>query len=120
MTTKKNKIVYVPMAADVLHHGHINIINTARSLGKVVVGLYDDTLIASYKRVPLMSIKERKIVLENVKGVDKIVVQGVDNFDSILRDLKPDYVVHGDDWKNSPQKRMRTHILSLIKEWDGE
>jgi phosphoenolpyruvate mutase len=120
MTTKKNKIVYVPMAADVLHHGHINIINTAQSLGKVIVGLYDDTLIASYKRVPLMSIEERKIVLENVKGVDEIVIQGVDNFDSILRDLKPDYVVHGDDWKNSPQKRMRTHILSLINEWGGE
>jgi phosphoenolpyruvate mutase len=117
---KKNKIVYVPMAADVIHHGHINIINVAKELGEVVVGLYDDSLIASYKRVPLMDFRKRKIVVENIKGVDRIVVQGVNNFDSVLRDLRPDYVVHGDDWKNTSQNKMRQHVLDLISEWGGE
>jgi len=120
MTINKQKIVYVPMAADVLHHGHINIINTASALGKVVVGLYDDTLIASYKRVPLMELEKRRTVVENIKGVDEVVVQSVSNFDSVIKDLKPDYVVHGDDWKNSSQKKMRTHVLELISEWGGE
>jgi phosphoenolpyruvate mutase len=120
MNVEKNKIVYVPMAADVLHHGHINIINTARSLGEVVVGLYDDSLIASYKRVPLMELEKRKMVVENIKGVDRVVVQGVDNFDSVLRELKPQYIVHGDDWKTGPQSKMRNHVLGIIKEWEGE
>jgi len=117
---KKNKIVYVPMAADVVHHGHINIINVARELGEVVVGLYDDSLIASYKRVPLMDFHKRKVVVENLKGVSRIVVQGVGNFDSVLRDLKPDYVVHGDDWKTTSQSKMRQHILDIISEWGGK
>tara|TARA_R100001015_G_C4621224_1_gene178368 strand:+ start:414 stop:1715 length:1302 start_codon:yes stop_codon:yes gene_type:complete len=117
---EKNKIVYVPMAADVLHHGHINIINKAKELGEVVVGLYDDSLIASYKRVPLMDFRKRKIVIENIKGVSRIVVQSVTNFDSVLRDLRPDYVVHGDDWKNTSQSKMRQHIIDIISEWGGE
>ena len=117
---KKNKTVYVPMAADVIHHGHINIINVAKELGDVVVGLYDDTLIASYKRVPLMDFHKRKIVIENIKNVDRIVVQSVNNFDHVLRDLRPDYVVHGDDWKHTSQNKMREHILNIISEWGGE
>jgi phosphoenolpyruvate mutase len=116
----KKKTVYVPMAADVLHHGHINIISKARELGEVVVGLYDDTLIANYKRVPMMSLEKRKLVVENIKGVDRIVVQSVNTFDAVLKDLKPDYVVHGDDWKTSPQKKMREHIIKIISEWGGE
>jgi len=121
MTIKKErKIVYVPMSADVIHHGHLNIIGVARELGDVVIGLFDDALIASYKRVPLMDFEKRKIVVENLKGVDRIVSQGLDNFDSVLRELKPDYVVHGDDWKNNVQSKMRQQILDIITEWGGE
>ena len=121
ITNMKNqkKIVYVPMAADVVHHGHINIISKARELGEVVVGLYDDSLIANYKRVPMMDLEKRKLVVENIKGVDRIVVQSVTTFDDVLRDLRPDYVVHGDDWKTSPQKKMREHIIKIISEWGG-
>ena len=116
ITNMKNqkKIVYVPMAADVVHHGHINIISKARELGEVVVGLYDDSLIANYKRVPMMDLEKRKLVVENIKGVDRIVIQSVTTFDDVLRDLRPDYVVHGDDWKTSPQKKMREHIIKII------
>lgn len=117
---EKNKIVYVPMAADVIHHGHIRIINVAKELGEVVIGLYDDSMIASYKRVPLMDFNKRKVVVENIKGVSKIVVQSISNFDSVLRDLKPDYVVHGDDWKTTSQNKQRQRILDIISEWGGE
>ena len=113
-------VVYVPMAADVVHHGHLNIINVAKALGDVVIGLFDDTLIASYKRVPLMDFEKRKIVVENIKGVKAIVSQGLHNFDSVLRELKPDYVVHGDDWKTGKQSAMRDNIVDIISEWGGK
>ena len=95
MTEKKKKIVYVPMAADVVHHGHLNIIKTARELGDVVIGLFDDELIASYKRVPMMDFEKRKVVVENIVGVKSIVTQNLENFEQILYELRPDYVQHG-------------------------
>jgi len=116
-TEQKNKTVYVPMAADVIHHGHLNIISAARELGDVTIGLFDDALIASYKRVPMMDFEKRKIVVENIKGVKSIVSQNLDNFESILRTLKPDYVVHGDDWKIGVQSKMRQNVLDIITEW---
>jgi len=121
MTVKmKKKIVYVPMAADILHHGHINIINKARTLGTVVIGLYDDALIASYKRIPVMNLEKRKVVMESIKGVDRIEVQSIETFESILRKIKPDYVVHGDDWKAGAQNKMRQNIVKIIGEWGGK
>ena len=69
------KIVYVPMAADIIHPGHLNIIKQASQLGYVVVGLFSDKAIASYKRVPLMNYEQRKIIVENIKGVDEVVIQ---------------------------------------------
>jgi len=119
-TEQKNKTVYVPMAADVIHHGHLNIISVARELGDVTIGLFDDALIASYKRVPMMDFEKRKIVVENIKGVKSIVSQNLDNFESILRTLKPDYVVHGDDWKIGVQSKMRQNVLDIITEWGGQ
>jgi len=116
----KKAVVYVPMAADVVHHGHLNIINVAKAMGDVVIGLFDDALIASYKRVPLMDFEKRKIVVENIKGVKSIVPQGIDNFDSVLRQLKPDYVVHGDDWKTGKQSVMRDNVINIISEWGGK
>ena len=119
-TEQENKTVYVPMAADVIHHGHLNIISVARELGDVTIGLFDDALIASYKRVPMMDFEKRKIVVENIKGVKSIVSQNLDNFESILRTLKPDYVVHGDDWKIGVQSKMRQNVLDIITEWGGQ
>ncbi|KKQ83852.1 MAG: Phosphoenolpyruvate phosphomutase, partial [Candidatus Daviesbacteria bacterium GW2011_GWF2_38_7] len=69
------KIVYVGMSADFIHHGHINIISTARKLGKVVVGLLTDEAIASYKRVPILTFEQRKQIIENLAGVDKVIPQ---------------------------------------------
>ena len=55
---KKKKKVYVPMAIDILHTGHINIINTARNLGEVTIGLLSDKAIMNYKRLPLLELEE--------------------------------------------------------------
>ena len=114
------KIAYVAMSADLLHQGHINIIKEASKYGEVIIGLLTDKAIASYKRVPYMTYDERKAVIEQVKGVTKVIPQLTLDYKDNLVKLKPNYVVHGDDWKTGVQKETRETIINLIKEWNGE
>ncbi|MCK5707854.1 MAG: phosphoenolpyruvate mutase [Candidatus Aureabacteria bacterium] len=114
------KKVYVGMAADVFHTGHLNIINEAKKLGKVVVGLLTDAAIASYKRLPLLNYEQRKKIIENIKGVDEVVPQESLDYVPNLLKLKPDFVVHGDDWKKGVQKETRKKVLKTIKKWGGQ
>lgn len=108
------------MAADLLHPGHLNIINRAQKLGKVVVGLVTDEAIASYKRVPFLTYEQRRVVIENIKGVDLVIPQTTHDYVPNLRRLKPDYVVHGDDWKTGVQKEVRERVVQALKEWGGK
>ena len=117
---KRNKKVYVPMAVDILHTGHINIINVARDLGEVTIGLLSDKAIMNYKRLPLIKIEKRKMIIENIKGVKSIIIQDTYDYEPILRKLKPDYLVHGDDWKTGIQSKMREKVINILKEWGGE
>ena len=117
---KKEKVVYVAMAADLLHPGHLNIISKAQKLGKVVIGLVTDEAIASYKRVPFLTYEQRKIVIENIKGVGTVIPQTTLDYVPNLRRLKPDYVVHGDDWKTGVQKEVRERVVQTLKEWGGK
>ena len=114
------KIVYVAMSADVLHRGHINIIKKARELGDLTIGLLTDEAIASYKRVPFMNFEERKELLENIKGVTKVISQETLDYVPNLELLRPDYVVHGDDWKEGVQKKIRLDAKAAIEKWGGQ
>ena len=114
------KKVYVGMSTDVIHHGHINIIEVARELGEVTVGLLVDEAIASYKRVPLLSYNQRKKIIENIKGVKEVIPQKTLDYTENLKKLKPDYVVHGDDWKTGVQKEIREKVIEVLKEWNGK
>jgi len=118
--TKNNKKVYVAMSADLLHHGHINILSHAASLGEIVIGLLTDKAISTYKRLPFLSYEERHQVLFNMKGVVKIIPQHNMDYEDNLRKEKPDFVVHGDDWKTGIQKPYRDKVINTIKEWGGE
>jgi len=118
--TNKNKRVYVAMSADLLHHGHINILSHAASLGEVVVGLLTDKAIATYKRLPFLSYDQRYQILLNMKGVIEIIPQDSMDYEENLKKVKPDFVVHGDDWKTGIQKPYRDKVISTIKEWGGE
>ncbi len=117
---KKNKIVYVGMSADLVHHGHMNILKKAASLGEVVVGLLTDEAIASYKRVPMMSYEQRKEIIDNIKGVVKVIPQDTLDYEKNLLSIKPNYVVHGDDWKEGVQKSTREKVINTLKLWNGE
>ena len=117
---KSKKIVYVGMSADILHPGHINILKIASKYGEVVVGLLTDNAIASYKRLPIMSFEERKIILSEINVVKQIIPQETLDYEQNLKQLKPDYVVHGDDWKKGIQSKIREKVIKLLKSWNGQ
>ena len=116
---REEKLVYVPMAVDILHPGHINIIKVSQEYGRVMVGLFTDEAIASYKRIPYMTYEQRKIVIENVKGVDEVVPQLTRDYEDNLRKYKPDYVVHGTDWREGPLADVREKAIQVLAEWGG-
>jgi len=117
---KKNKTVYVAMSADLIHHGHLNIINNAKQYGDITLGLLTDNAIASYKRLPALTYYQRKLIMENIKGIEKVIPQETLDYVPNLKKIKPDYVIHGDDWKEGPQKETRTRVIEVLKEWGGE
>ena len=114
------KTVYMTFSTDVIHGGHIRIVQEAAKLGKLTIGVLSDEVVASYKRFPILSTKERMTIVKNVVGVERVVEQNTIFGDDILRELKPDYFVHGDDWKVGVQAPIRTRTIELLKEWGGE
>jgi phosphoenolpyruvate mutase len=117
---RKKKLVYIPMAADILHPGHLNIITEGQKLGEVVIGLLTDEAIASYKRVPYMKYGQRLQVVNNIKGVNRVVPQTTLDYRPNLRKLKPDYLVHGSDWRSGVMSKPREQAIAVIAEWGGK
>lgn len=114
------KKVYVGMSADLIHPGHINILKEAAKLGEVTVGLLTDIAIARYKRLPYLTYEQRKTVIENIKGVSHIIPQETLDYTVNLKKLKPDFVVHGDDWRGGVQAQTRQRVIDVLTEWGGE
>ena len=114
------KIVYVGMSADLIHPGHINLLKNAAKYGDVVVGLLTDSAIASYKRVPFLNYQQREIVIKNIQGVKKVIPQETLDYSTNLKKIKPDFVVHGDDWKDGVQSKTRKIVIETLAEWSGE
>ncbi len=108
------------MSADLIHPGHLNIIKEASKLGDVIIGLLTDKAIASYKRLPSLNYEQRRIIIENIKGVSQVVPQQELDYVPNLRTIKPDYVVHGDDWKKGVQQQTRQRVIDVLKEWGGK
>ncbi len=114
------KLVYVGMSADLVHPGHLNILKKAAELGEVIVGLLTDEAIAGYKRLPFMNFEQRWEIVESIKGVSRVVPQATLDYVANLEWLKPDYVVHGDDWREGVQKKTRQRVIDTLKRWGGE
>ena len=122
------KIAYVPMCADLLHHGHINILEIASALAdKVIVGLVSDKAITKYKgSPPILNINQRLRIIQSIYHVDDVMIEeygehGLLFIDSV-KELEPDYVVHGDDW-NYPKHPLfytRNIIKTLLEVRDGQ
>lgn len=112
--------VYVGMSADLIHPGHINLLERAAEHGEVVVGLLTDQAIASYKRLPHMTYDQRRAVVENLRMVSRVIPQETLDYVPNLEALRPDFVVHGDDWRSGVQRETRRRVIEALAGWGGE
>ena len=114
------KSVYIAMSADFVHDGHMNVIKEGAKYGDVTIGLLTDEAVATYKRAPILEYEHRKKIFENIKNVKDVIPQESLDYTENLRKLKPDYVIHGDDWRTGVQSEIRQRVIDTLKEWGGE
>lgn len=112
--------VYMSFSTDIIHSGHISLIKKAARLGKVIIGVMTDEVVASYKRLPIVPCDERMALFSNIKDVYKVVEQKELSYKNILMDLKPDFVVHGDDWVCGVQKPVRDEVINILSIYGGQ
>ena len=114
------RTVYMCFSAEYIHSGHVAIINKARRLGRLIIGILSDEAVSSYKRYPLIPYEERKALFSNMAGVEKVVEQKSLSYRENMEALKPDYVVHGDDWKEGFQLPIRQEVCEVLAEYGGK
>ena len=114
------KTVYLGMIGDIMHPGYINIINKAAEYGEVMVGLFTDKAIANHRRLPYLTWDQRKAVVENIKNVTKVVPQDDWSYVPNLNEYKPEYIIHGDDWQEGPDKYLRDEVFKTMEKLGGE
>ncbi len=112
--------VFIPMSADFLHHGHINLLQKAKKYGNIIIGLMTDAGIKSYKKKsPYFTYKLRKKVLKEIKCIKKIIPLNGLEYAKTARKYQLDFFVHGDDWKKGPQSKERDILIKTMKKWNG-
>ena len=114
------KIVYVPLAADILHEGHLNILKIASKYGKVIVGLLTDAAITKYKNLPFFDYDQRFKIVSNLKLVDEVLPQDCWDYKEILNSINPNFFVQCDDWKVGIQSKIRLEVIRELKKWNGK
>ena len=114
------KTVYIGMTADIMHPGLINIISIGAQYGDVIIGLLTDEAILAYKRLPYLNYDQRKSIAENIKGVKQVVPQVEWSYVPNLLKYKPDYMIHGDDWKQNWYQKLRSDSFKVMKQIGGE
>ena len=116
----ESRTVYMCFSSDLIHGGHISIIRKAQKHGKLIIGVLSDEAVVSYKRLPLVPASERKVMFENIAGVDRVIIQDTLSYRDVLEREKPDIVVHGDDWKDGFQKPIRQEVCEVLAEYGGK
>ncbi len=115
----ENRTVYMCFSTDLLHSGHMALMKKARSLGRLIVGVLSDEAVVSYKRFPLLPFEERKSMFENIVGVNQVVEQTSLSYRENLQKFKPDFLVHGDDWREGIQKVIREEAIQVLETYGG-
>lgn len=113
-------LVYLGITGDIIHPGIINIIQEATKYGEVMIGLLTDSAIATHKRLPYLDYTQRLSVVEHIKGVSKVVPQTEWSYVPNLQKYHPDFIIHGDDWKEGPMSTLRDQVFEVMKEWGGK
>ncbi len=115
-----NKKVYIGMTADIIHPGLIHIINEGTKYGDVIIGLLTDKAIAEHKRLPYLTYEQRKEVVENIKGVSEVIPQEDWSYVNNLKKIKPDFIIHGDDWLTGSLRDVRKQVFETMHEIGGK
>ncbi len=113
------KTVYTCFCTDVIHEGHVNIIREARKLGRVIVGALSDRALIRYNKFPTISQQERVKLYRSMEGVEEVVIQDDMLYDDVVALIRPDYVLHGDNWKEGPEAAIRAHVEKLLSSYGG-
>ena len=116
----KKKTVFMSIGTDIIYGAHIELIRRAAELGELTVGVLSDEAVSAYKRRPLLSCEERMRIVSGIKGVCQTIQQNELNYREPVRLLRPDYIVHGDDWREGFQKPIREECIALLQEYGGE
>lgn len=114
------KKVYLGITGDIIHPGIINIINEGAKHGSLIIGLLTDSAIVSHKRLPYLTYEQRKQVVENIKGVSEVIPQEDWSYVPNLKKIKPDFIIHGDDWKTNYLSKIRDEVFEVMREWGGQ
>lgn len=114
------KKIYICFSTDVIHEGHLNIIKKAKSYGSVMAGVLSDEASVCFDRFPTISFEERFNMIKNTDGIDEVVVQKTVSYKDVLNEYKPDYVIHGDDWRDNALSGIREEVINTLAKWGGE
>ena len=114
------KKAYTCFCTDIIHEGHLNIINEAKKYGRVIVGALSDRALIRYNRFPTVPQEERIRLYRSIEGVDEVVIQEDMRYDDVITLIHPDYIIHGDNWKSGPEASIRAHVEEKIKSYGGE
>jgi len=120
LMTNEKETVYMSFSTDIIHGGHISIIKKAAELGELTIGMLTDDVVASYKRFPVLKYDERVKILEGIKGVSSVIPQKTLSYKENLHIIRPNYVVHGDDWATGFQKPIRDEVIDILEEYGGK
>lgn len=114
------KTIYTCFCTDVIHDGHLNIIEEAHKRGKVIVGCLSDEALIRYNKFPTISQEERIKLYRSIDGVEEVVIQNDMLYNDVITLIQPDHVVHGDNWLEGPERAIRDHVEKLLKIYGGE
>lgn len=120
MSNEMAKKIYACFSTDIIHEGHIHIIDEAKKYGDVIVGVLSDEACVKFDRFPTIQVEDRVKMFEKLPQVSKVVVQKTTNYKDVLNELKPDYVIHGDNWRNGPQSVIRQEVIEILEAWNGQ
>ncbi|HBH95682.1 MAG TPA: phosphoenolpyruvate mutase [Ruminococcaceae bacterium] len=112
--------VYTCFTTDVIHEGHLNIINKAREYGEVIIGVLSDEAMVKFDRFPAIPFEERMKMIKSVPGVDQVIKQDDIMYDRVIEKIRPDYVIHGDNWLSGATKAIRDNVEGLLTEYGGK
>ena len=114
------KTIYMCLSTDVIHEGHLNVIRNAKQYGHLIAGVMSDEAMIRFDQFPTISFEERYNLIKSISEIDEVTIQDDVMYDTVLKKFKPDYVIHGDNWKEGPQSAIRDNVIATLKEWGGE